>query len=148
MQTELKDGWNRQPWHIVEFCKQQVAKDGLQLKYVPEIIRFHPREGYLICFAAVQQCGLALAYVPVEFHTASLLDIAVQSHGLALSYMSREERTLQRCNWAVKKHGLALAYVPENLRNGPLCLAAAQQNREALPLIPNQFRWSIIRRVI
>ena len=69
----------------------------------------------------IYENGFAFQYVPEEFKTPELCEIAVTSNGWALKYVPDELITPRLCYVAIKNDGTTLELVPEELRTFELC---------------------------
>ena len=107
------------------------------LKFIPD--EYKTKE---LCDLAVQQNGLALQYVPKHLRTPYLYEIAVKQDGMALEYVPKEFKTLELCKIAVKNNGSALGYTPEELKTEELCAIAVKQNGKSLEHVKKNFKTS------
>ena len=72
----------------------------------------------------VKKDSSMLEFVPEEFITFELCEIAVKNRGYALNYVPEELKTEELCLAAVKKDGYYLEYVPDKFKTEKICKAA------------------------
>lgn len=139
-----------------ELCLISVTTQGRNLEHVnPE---FRTPE---VRFAAVNQNGLALQFVPRGDQTKSLCMLAVEENhdslfwvckkykidpevykiaflknGTALKNIPHKYQTYEMCKYAVSLNGKAITYVNPELMTTDLCKAAVENTYEALCRIP------------
>ena len=65
--------------------------------------------------ASVQENGLALQYIPEQFHNQKLYLTAVQQNGLALQYVPKGRRTLDICMAAMAENPMTSTNIPSHL---------------------------------
>ena len=73
-----------------------------------------------------------LQYIPEEYRTKELCELAIQKDGNALKHVPHSLITKELCKLAVKQDEEALLFVPEELRTLELYEMAVKQNRKAL----------------
>ena len=105
------------------------------LRFIPE--EYRTKE---LCELAVKQNGQALQLVPEELRIKELCEIAAKQDGLSLYFVPEELKTKKIYELAVQNNGYALEYVPEELRTPELCAIAVQNNGEALEYVPIKLR--------
>ena len=105
------------------------------LKYIPK--EYITKE---LCELAVKQNGRALRYVPLEYKTEELCKLAIQEDGWSLKYIPDELKTLELYELAVQKNGMALYHVPDELRTKKIYEMAVQQNGASLGYISTELR--------
>ena len=97
----------------------QVKDWGENLKWVPE--EYKTKE---LCEVAVKSIGHALAYVPKELKSPELCELAIKGvlgQGGNLKFVPYELQTQELCELAVKDKGYALEHVPEELKTLEMC---------------------------
>ena len=58
-----------------------------------------------------------ILYVPREFITEEMCELAITVNGLALEYIPKEFKTVKLCKLAVNAYKCAQKYVPKDLYN-------------------------------
>jgi len=114
-----------------------VKQDGMKLStFSQDKITFE------ICYAAVEQNGLALQYVPAQFKSAKLCFAAVEQNWWALQYVPShpDVKTEAVCIAAVRKNRIAFQFIPIGMRTEEMCLAAVENDGSALQDVPEKFR--------
>ena len=104
------------------------------LQYIPK--EYITKE---LCELAVQKNGLFLNCVPMKLRTQELCKLAVKENGAALGYTPEELKTSELCEIAVQNNGSALRYVPKHLITQELCELAIKENGEALYYVPKEY---------
>ena len=107
------------------------------LKFIPE--EYITKE---LLELAVKQNGLALRYVQEEYRTPDLCEIAIQQDGRLLLYVPKKLRTKELCELAIKENGYALADIPYSLITKELCELAVKQNGLALAHLLGEHRFN------
>jgi transcriptional regulator with XRE-family HTH domain len=119
---------------------EMIQANGLALKFVPMEYRTAA-----LCEVAVESRGVALMYVPNKLKTVALCEDAVQRNGWALEFVPDELRTTALCKAAIRRDGCTLQFIPEKRRTEALCLAAVKQNGLALQYVPDALRKQALR---
>ena len=160
LKKDLKDISNRKYQLIQQFQKSQVVSTeepvsdnpennveyqkylekvklngGWNLEYVPE--EFKTRD---MCEVAVANFGLALKYVPEKLITPELCEVAVNDGNWTLEYVPEKFKTQELCELAIEKNGYQLAYVPEHFKTEQLCEMAVKDCGWALEYVPEKFK--------
>lgn len=105
-----------------------------------------------LCFAACQKNCNNLKYVPKQFRSDALYEIAIESHGELLSEVPLECRSPKLCELAIKndKCGYALQYVPFELLNSNFIYDAvlhAPTKQDFSILLPDGSHFSFSKEV-
>lgn len=126
-----------EPNVLIELYKLAVKKDGMTIKYIPEVSR--TMELFEI---ALRQNAHALAYVPriglSEEKMKEFYKIALEQDGEALEFIPVKERTEELCKLAISQNGMAIEHLPYDFPEesvGELCKIAVSQNGLALDTI-------------
>jgi Domain of unknown function (DUF4116) len=85
---------------------------------------------------ALLQNGLALKFVPEDFRTPELCQIAIEQNGMALQYVPECKRTPELYRLAIERDGWALGFVPEDKKTLEICQIAVQHDGDALRYVP------------
>jgi hypothetical protein len=85
-----------------------------------KIIEERWNEFQTLLYWATEQNGEVLQYVPEEFKTPALCNLAVEQNGLTSEFVPKEYMTSELCHLAVKQNGLALEYVLKKYGNPQL----------------------------
>ena len=108
-----------------------VKNGGCHLKnFKPENIT------YQMCLTAVSDTGSAICYVPEQYRTEEIYQIASQSFGDILRIIPQEYLTPEICTNAVKAMGTALTYVPDAYKTSDLCFLAVCKDPQAFQYVP------------
>jgi hypothetical protein len=105
------------------------------IRFIPK--QYRTKELYEI---AIKQDGLNLMYVPEQLRTKELCELAIQNNGEALYYVPDEFKTKELCELAVRNNGMALGDIPEQYRTKELCELAIRQDGYALKYILDEFK--------
>ena len=105
------------------------------LKFIPD--EYRTKELYEL---AVRQNGFALDYISKTLRTPKLCEIAVKSNGHALRFIPHEYKTQEICELAVKNNGDALRFVPNEYKTPELCKLAVKNNKLALHYVPEKYK--------
>ena len=92
---------------------------------------------YQMCLTAVSDSGSAIYYLPEQYRTKEIYQIASQSYGEVLRIIPQEYLTPEICTNAVKAMGTALAYVPDSFKTSDLCFLAVCKDPQAFQYVPN-----------
>ena len=112
-----------------------IDNTGLFIKYLPD--EFITQE---ICELAIRQSGIALRYVPDEFVTPELCELVVRQDGRALEYIPYKFKTQELYKIAVRQNGLSLKDVPEKFMTQELYEITVRQDGLALGDVPEKLR--------
>jgi hypothetical protein len=81
-----------------------------------------------------------LKFIPLEYQTKELYELAVQNNGLAIMFVPEKYRTKELCKMAIKKNIYAIEWIPEEYQTKELYELAVQQNGKALSHVPDEFK--------
>lgn len=119
-------------------CLRAVRSSRKTLGDDRSVLAFVPQE-YLteeLCEIAVSRNGEALRDVPDTMRTAALCGVAVREYGPALEYVPMQHRTKELCYAAVAEFGMALAFVPSEQLDEELVRCAVATAPMAVQFAP------------
>ena len=105
------------------------------LKFIPS--EYITKE---LCELAVQKNGHSLNYVPEHLKTPEFCEVAVKNHGYALQYVPDELITKELFKLAVQSNECALKWIPKELRTKELCELAIEQDGNNLAYVPDEYK--------
>lgn len=117
--NEIKKEYVTNLYVTEELCKQQVAKNGLNLWSVPN--KFKTEE---MCQIAVTQNNLAIKYVPIKMRTYKICSIIIDDIQdiKAMKYLPKEfkieenvDKMIDKCGFPYQSYKYFYQYLPENL---------------------------------
>lgn len=114
-----------------EICFAAVQQSGVALFDVPGIFKT-----YTMCMEAVKEYGCALQCVPDNHKTYELCKTAIQQNGIALRHSPL--KLYELCKIAVTRSGTALEFVPIEHKTPEICLLAVKNNGMAIKFVPDQ----------
>jgi len=94
---------------------------------------------YDMCRIAVELDGEALYYVPEEYRTKEIYEMACKRTGLMLKNVPSRLIDKQICEYAVASEGLSLEFVPNKYITKDICLIAASNNALAFQRMPEKY---------
>lgn len=105
------------------------------LEYIPD--EFKTPE---LCEMAVEQNGMALNFVPEELRTYELCMLALNRDVYAVECVPYKFLTPELCEIAVQQNGKALNFVLEELKTPELCRMAVEQNGMSIFSVPEKYK--------
>lgn len=103
-------------------------------------IQFIPNEYKTpeLCNIAIINYGSSLNFIPKKLITKELCEVAVSNYGYALQYVPNKFKTPEICKISLTKWGSALEFVPEDLKTYELCEFAVKHYGGALEFVPKK----------
>ena len=133
-------------WQTEELYKMAIHKNEQIIPLIPP----HMFSSFEICELVIQcdkennkERKSFFGYIPEEYKTKELYQLAVKSNGEALEYIPEEFRTQELCELAVQSNGMALLHVPEKFKTFKICKMAAEQDELSVLFLEGKIREEI-----